>query len=176
MMQQLFSDPAALRQMIDSNPMLSGMVNSNPQMRAALENPAMLQMMQQMMADPNALGNRLVTIGNLLGGMGGAGGMGGLGGAGGLPPNLAGMFGGAGAGAGAGFGGAGGANAGLNLGAFMPPPAQVNPALPPEERYRDQLQQMSDMGFTNKDLNIQMLDQTGGNVQLAIERLLTFLG
>lgn len=32
------------------------------------------------------------------------------------------------------------------------------------------------MGFTNKDLNIQMLDQTGGNVQLAIERLLNFLG
>ena len=93
-------------------------------------------------------------------------------------------FGGAGAGGmdlnsllqGLNAGGQGGAGAGFNLANFMPPQQQTNLNLAPEERYREQLQQMSDMGFTNKDLNIQMLDATGGNVQLAIERLLSMLG
>jgi ubiquilin len=51
-----------------------------------------------------------------------------------------------------------------------------DPNLPPAERYASQLQQMSDMGFTNQELNIQMLDASGGNVQIAIERLLGMLG
>jgi ubiquilin len=127
-------------------------------------------------------------------GFGGAGA-----GAGGMDLNslLQGLNAGGQGGAGAGFGGAGaggmdlnsllqglnaggqggaGAGAGYNLANFMPPQQQTNPNLAPEERYREQLQQMSDMGFTNKDLNIQMLDATGGNVQLAIERLLSMLG
>ena len=74
-----------------------------------------------------------------------------------------------------GGGQAGAGGAGFNLGAFMPPHAAPNPNLPPQERYKDQLQQMADMGFTNVDLNIQMLDATQGNVQLAIERMLNML-
>lgn len=137
--------------------------------------------------------------------MGGLSGMSGFGGtAFGQPQPQAGVEAGVGTGAqaggnpaGAGFGGAGaggmdlnsllqglnaggqggaGAGAGFNLANFMPPQQQTNPNLAPEERYREQLEQMSDMGFTNKDLNIQMLDATGGNVQLAIERLLSMLG
>jgi len=32
------------------------------------------------------------------------------------------------------------------------------------------------MGFINKDLNIKTLQQCGGNVQIAIERLLSMFG
>lgn len=51
-----------------------------------------------------------------------------------------------------------------------------DPNQPPEERFATQLAQMRDMGFTNQDLNIQILQQTGGNVEVAIERLLGMLG
>jgi len=50
---------------------------------------------------------------------------------------------------------------------------QQQPQALPEERYRVQLQQLSDMGFTDTQANIRALTQTGGNVQLAIERLLS---
>ena len=42
----------------------------------------------------------------------------------------------------------------------------------PEERFKNQLQQLNEMGFTNKEQNIQALLATNGNVQAAIERLL----
>jgi ubiquilin len=35
---------------------------------------------------------------------------------------------------------------------------------------------MTDMGFTNKEANIQALQATNGNVEAAIERLLNMLG
>jgi len=56
------------------------------------------------------------------------------------------------------------------------PSAGGDPNLPPAERFKDQLQQMKDMGFTNQDMNIEVLQQTGGNVNAAIERLLNMLG
>ena len=112
------------------------------------------------------------------GGQGGAGagaGAGaGLGGGMDLNALLQGLNAGGQGGAGAGLGA--GAGPGFNFGNFVPPQQQVNMTLPPEERYKDQLQQMAEMGFTNKELNIQMLDATGGNVQLALERLLSMLG
>ena len=139
-----------------------------------------------------------------LGGMGGFGGMGGMGGMGGFGAPMGGQAGvnagsglgagarpaGAGAGLGAGgfgpgldlnqllagLGPQGQAGAGANLGGFMPPGQQVDMSLPAEERYKDQLQQMRDMGFVNTELNIQVLDQTGGNVQIAIERMLNLMG
>lgn len=43
---------------------------------------------------------------------------------------------------------------------------------PPEERFAVQLQQLSDMGFTNRQVNIQALTATAGNVEAAVERLL----
>jgi hypothetical protein len=42
----------------------------------------------------------------------------------------------------------------------------------PEERYRAQLQQLMEMGFTDQQANLQALIAVGGNVQAAIERLL----
>lgn len=43
---------------------------------------------------------------------------------------------------------------------------------PPEEQYRQQLQQLSDMGFTNREANIRALIATFGDVNAAIARLL----
>lgn len=43
---------------------------------------------------------------------------------------------------------------------------------PPEERYRAQLEQLSTMGFMNREANIQALIATFGDVNAAIERLL----
>lgn len=46
------------------------------------------------------------------------------------------------------------------------------PAPPPEERYRAQLEQLADMGFINRDANLQALIATFGDINAAIERLL----
>ncbi|KAG5463882.1 hypothetical protein LSCM1_00055 [Leishmania martiniquensis] len=54
-------------------------------------------------------------------------------------------------------------------------PAMFTPPLPqgnPREVYREQLQQLRDMGFPNEEANIAALQQAQGNVQFALERLL----
>lgn len=80
-------------------------------------------------------------------------------------------------------------NAGMNLGGS--PLAGMDPAMlsqmistltagsqsaanqqPPEERFRVQLEQLSAMGFVNREANIQALVATHGNLDAAIERLL----
>lgn len=43
---------------------------------------------------------------------------------------------------------------------------------PPEERYRSQLEQLTAMGFINREANIQALIATFGDVNAAVERLL----
>jgi len=100
-----------------------------------------------------------------MGGMGGMGGFpgGGMGGMGGFPgmgmdPAMmqAMMGGGAGAAGASGAHGAGGAAA---------------DSRPPREKYASQLQQIKEMGFNDEDAILQILEQTGGNVQLALERL-----
>jgi len=45
-----------------------------------------------------------------------------------------------------------------------------------EEIYKDQLSQLEAMGFVNKDLNLQVLKQCSGNVNVAVERLLNMMG
>ena len=42
--------------------------------------------------------------------------------------------------------------------------------------YSAQLQQMQDMGFINREANLAALRATGGNVNAAVERLLSQLG
>lgn len=57
---------------------------------------------------------------------------------------------------------------GMGMGGFaMPQPVQD-----PEQRFAVQLQQLNEMGFTNRQLNIQCLTLSNGNVDLAIERML----
>lgn len=58
-----------------------------------------------------------------------------------------------------GAGGAGGAG------------AQAADTRPPREKYVDELKQIKEMGFNDEDAILQILEQTGGNVQLALEKL-----
>lgn len=43
---------------------------------------------------------------------------------------------------------------------------------PPEERYSSQLEQLSAMGFVNREANLQALIATFGDINAAVERLL----
>jgi ubiquilin len=45
-----------------------------------------------------------------------------------------------------------------------------------EEKYKEQLKTMEEMGFINKDENLKALIATSGNVELAIERMINLLG
>lgn len=45
--------------------------------------------------------------------------------------------------------------------------------LPPEQRYEAQLEQLAAMGFMNRDANLQALIATFGDVNAAIDRLLS---
>ncbi|XP_053976190.1 ubiquilin-1 [Hylaeus anthracinus] len=47
------------------------------------------------------------------------------------------------------------------------------PVPPPEERYRAQLEQLTAMGFVNRDANLQALIATFGDINAAVERLLS---
>ncbi|KAF1955327.1 hypothetical protein CC80DRAFT_415740 [Byssothecium circinans] len=56
-------------------------------------------------------------------------------------------------------------------GGFGTPPPQDN--RPPEEIYESQLRQLNEMGFYEFDRNVAALRRSGGNVQGAIEHLLS---
>ena len=45
----------------------------------------------------------------------------------------------------------------------------------PKVAYADQNLKLKDMGFINEDLNFEILKQTGGNVDAAVEKLLNLL-
>lgn len=47
-----------------------------------------------------------------------------------------------------------------------------NPNLPPEQRYQQQMEQLSSMGFLNREANLQALIATFGDINAAVERLL----
>lgn len=47
-----------------------------------------------------------------------------------------------------------------------------NPNLPPEQRYQQQLEQLTSMGFLNREANLQALIATFGDINAAVERLL----
>merc|ERR1712130_658385 len=57
------------------------------------------------------------------------------------------------------------------MGAMRQQPQQQN--VQPAILYRDQLSQLNAMGFNDAEANIQALIATGGNVQAAIDRLLS---
>ncbi len=49
-------------------------------------------------------------------------------------------------------------------------------AVDPKTKYATQLEQMKAMGFVNDEANLQALVATNGNVEAAVERLLSMLG
>ena len=51
----------------------------------------------------------------------------------------------------------------------------LNQNVDPKEAYKEQNKTLKDMGFVNDELNFEVLKQTGGNVDAAVERLLNML-
>lgn len=153
----LMQNPEIIRNLLQSHPLGQQISQQNPQLA-------------QMFSDPN-FSSQLTGIMNMLGGAGGAGANPAQpetaaapnqapGATPNLPPinfsNLLGSF---------------------NPGAGVLPTGNPNdnPNLPPEERFKDQLVRLSEMGFVNKDLNLQALTQSMGNIDLAVEKLLSWL-
>eukprot|EP00850_Spirogloea_muscicola_P018395 SM000168S02594 [mRNA] locus=s168:131316:133170:+ [translate_table: standard] len=148
MMQSVLSNPAMLQQLINMNPQLRQMLDSNPQFRELMQNPEFLRQM----SNPESM-QQMLDLQRLLGQLRGVG----LG-------NMAAL-------GGAGTTGAGG-NLGLGLFGMGGATPQVN-AVPPEQLYANQLTQLQDMGFFDREENLRALALSAGNVNLAVERLLS---
>lgn len=178
-MNALLLNPQMLDFMINQNPQLRAM---GPQVRTMLQSP----MFREMLLNPETMRSMM----NMTRGAG-------AGGAGAFPapgsnPTLAEGEAGAtgdaatattGAGAGA-TGAAGAANPFASLflggmpdflfgGAGAGAAAEAQDTRPPEERFASQLGQLNDMGFFDFDQNVAALRRSGGNVQGAVEYLLS---
>lgn len=153
-------DPSQLSGMMN-NPMYMQMMNemlqdpntlnmimNSPQLKPLLDsNPQLRQMMSNPQMMQMLLNPQNIQNAMSMMGQGGQSGLGGQGGQGG-------------------FGGFGG----------LPQTGQQQPQnVDPKVAYADQNKQLKDMGFTNDDLNFEVLKQTGGNVDAAVERLLNML-
>jgi ubiquilin len=180
MMQNMMNNPEQMRMMMDSNPMMRQLRDSNPQMAAMLDNPETMRAM----LDPNnlrAMAQMQQSLNQLSGSFPGMG----LGGS--MPSSMnnsgtaappqggldfSSLLGGSGT-------TGGGASAANPLFPFMMPPAggvgaagQPSSQPAPGHRFRVQLQNLQDMGFTDRSANIQALTSSHGNVNRAIEILL----
>lgn len=157
MAQQLMSNPQMMRQMIENNPMLSQMSQNIPNLDQMLSNPNLLDNIfpnapqNPGQANANTNTHTATSTPNT-----------------GVPPNMPDFssilnnpqfqqqFGNLGS---------------MGFGGMAQPPADPNTNY--EELYKNQLQALSDMGFTNKEVNIQVLKECYGNVDAAVERLLS---
>ncbi|CAI5733872.1 unnamed protein product [Peronospora destructor] len=160
---QVASNPEQfVAQMEAMNPQMAATMNANPQMRQMMSNPEFLR---QAMNPQNL--QAMMQLQNAMTQLSGSGLVPGLEGmnlgnpnAGRAPSNPAAtanpfaMFGG--------FPGAG-------FGATTP----AAPVGNPEELYASQLTQLNDMGFSDRSQNIRALQATLGNVQAAVDRLLS---
>jgi len=61
------------------------------------------------------------------------------------------------------------------LQSLFPNPSPQPDTRPPEERFQEQLRQLNDMGFYDPAKNVRALTMSGGNVEGAIEVLLSQL-
>lgn len=149
---QMMQNPEMRRQVMD-------MIATNPELlRAAMQmNPMFNQMppeMQQMMLNPEMVRLMMETSAAMRGNSPDFSGAFPTppSAAAGLPPNLQNLV--------------------QALQGATPGAAQVS-SEPPEIRFASQLQQLNDMGFFDKDENIRALLVTNGNVNAAVERLLS---
>lgn len=179
MMQQVLSNPEAMEQMMGSNPMVQQMLNSNPQARQMLQNPEFLQRMTnpQNLQAALQMQQAMAQLQQSFGG--------GFGVStptdqtpiqpSGSTPAPTTLFGGAQPSEGT----PQATNPMMQMmqqlmgGGALPP---LQPVGDPLEVYREQLQQLRDMGFINTEANLAALQATGGNVNAAVERLLNQLG
>ena len=161
MMGVLSQNPELLATMLRANPQFQTMAAQNPHLNMILQNPDLLRIMMNPQMMQAAMQMQSAVAGATMGGGQGAG----AGGPAGLMQLLAqnpalaqAMLGGAGEGEGEEF------NA-------PPPPAAVAEL---EARFGEQLEQMALMGFTDRLHNIEALRVCDGNVEAAINYLLTY--
>jgi len=191
MMQQMMSNPETMRMMMDSNPMLRQMRETNPQAAAMLDNPEMMRSMMQ----PDTL-RSMAQMQQAMGQLQGTPGLQGLMPPGGFP-GIMGTPSGSTAPAPPATGGLDFSSllgAGGTPGAAPAAPSMANPFMfpfappaaggqqpaaatsqqqeAPGQRFRQQLQNLQDMGFTDRSANIAALSSSQGNVNRAIEVLL----
>ena len=164
MMDRMMENPAMMRQMIESNPMLQ---QTNPQLaQSLLENPAM---MRQMM-DPDNLRAMMQLQRSFGGAMPGMPGM--------APPAAP-----AGEGAGLDFSNLLNQFQSTNLGAGMPPfpfggagagagAPQQQQQQHPADRDRVQIRSLQDMGFDDEQANLRALVSNHGNLNRAVDALI----
>ena len=152
---QAMNNPAVRQQVASlmQNPeLIRNLLQNHPLgQQLSQQNPQLAQMF----SDPN-FASQLSGMMGMFGGVPAGGAQGG--GAGNLPPiNFENLLGSA---------------------SFPPNPTAAStpttPDLPPEEKYREQISKLNEMGFLNKELNIQALTQSMGNVDVAVEKLLSW--
>jgi ubiquilin len=162
MMQQMMQNPAMLDQLAAQDPMLAQALQ-NPQTRAMFTNPDFLRRMsdpatmQAMMQMQQSM--RTLQQAGIMPPMGG--GLGAMGAFGGFPPHAGGAAGG------------GGLDFSALLSGGNSNSSSSVPVQDPSERYAAQLQQLQDMGFSDRAANLRALQATSGNVNAAVERLLS---
>jgi len=191
MMDQMMSNPAAMQSLMDSNPMLRQMRETNPQVANMMSNPEMmrsmmnpenLRAMSQMQSAMQQMGGNMPGFPAMPNTPGMGMGMG-LG----MPPPtstndrqpLS-------------MGTNNNTNNGMDFSSLlnqfqstsvsgMNTPNMASPimqsqqhmgqVIPPEQRYRLQLQSLNDMGFDDNEANISALTQTHGNVNRSVDVL-----
>jgi len=181
MMEQAFSNPELMRQMMNTNPMLQQLRQTNPQAAAIFDNP---DAMRNMMNPQNL--RAMVQMQQAMQQLGGSGLFGGMP----QPPSAASAP--SAAAGGLDFSSLLGSGAGSTAASAGMPP--MNPfmfpfGMPPAggaaqgiqgatgqpasgQRFRVQLQNLQDMGFSDRSANISALTASNGNVNRAIEILL----
>uniref|UniRef100_A0A182ND48 Ubiquilin-like protein n=1 Tax=Anopheles dirus TaxID=7168 RepID=A0A182ND48_9DIPT len=189
MMEALAADPAMAANLMSQNPLLANNPALQEQMRTMM--PQLLRQMQnpevqQMVTNPQAL-NAIMQIQQGMEQLRSA--APGLMSSMGIPPMPGGATGvGAtnttpssatpGAGAAAGAGAAPPPNNDALFSEFMArmingmASGTADTNIPPEERYRSQLEQLAAMGFVNREANLQALIASFGDINAAVERLL----
>ena len=157
MIEQMTANPEMMRAMMDANPMMRQMREQNPAMASMLSSPEAMRAMM----DPT----NLRAMMQMQGAMQGQGAMRGGGFPGfPTPPSEA-------AGGGASMGG--GMDFSSLISSLQGASVASPGALPPAERYRAQLQSLRDMGFDDEAAGIAALDANQGNLNRAIDHLLT---
>lgn len=179
MMQQIMSDPAAMQQMMDSNPMMQQMRQSNPAAASMMSNPEMMRAMM----NPNNL-RAMAQAQQAMQGMGG-GLNNGADGMPMLPPGMMNMFSGGQQQQTAPAPAGGSTINGLdfssllnqfqsaNVSSSVPAVPPSGPITSPEQRFETQLNTLNDMGFQDREANIRALTACHGNVNRAVERLIS---
>lgn len=159
MADEMLNNPEALREMMNlmsANPQLMQSVmamnpafqNAPPQVQQMMQNPEMMRLMLELSIAQHRMSSGAPSTDNATAAMGGSPS------ATGDNQYMATM------------------NALLNAQPSPAAAASSSPQEPPEVRFQDQLRQLNEMGFFDVDANIRALLATGGNVNVAIERLL----